>query len=78
MVVVESGDTSRALLVDQLIGKQEVVIKNLGQSFQNQSLLAGAAVLGDGSVGLILDVDSLVRFSERDKNPPSQLTSPSA
>jgi two-component system chemotaxis sensor kinase CheA len=61
IVVVESGDASRGLLVDELLGKQEVVIKSLGQAFQNQSLLAGSAVLGDGSVGLILDVDTLVK-----------------
>jgi len=73
MVVVESGDSCRALLVDELIGKQEVVIKSLGQSFQNQHLLAGAAVLGDGSVGLIFDVDSLVRFSDRGHATPAKL-----
>jgi two-component system chemotaxis sensor kinase CheA len=69
MVVVESGDACRALLVDELIGKQEVVIKSLGQTFKHQHLLAGAAVLGDGSVGLIFDVDSLVKFG--DKGAPS-------
>ena len=65
LVVVESGEACRALLVDELIGKQEVVIKSLGQTFQNQHLLAGAAVLGDGSVGLIFDVDTLVKFSDK-------------
>ena len=62
MIVVESGDASRAILVDELIGKQEVVIKSLGETFKNQNLLAGGAVLGDGSVGLILDVDTLVKL----------------
>ena len=61
IVVVESGDAARGLLVDELLGKQEVVIKSLGQAFQDQNLLAGSAVLGDGSVGLILDVDTLVK-----------------
>ncbi len=61
VVVVESGDAARGLLVDSLLGKQEVVIKNLGETFRRQNLLAGAAILGDGRVGLILDVDSLVR-----------------
>lgn len=61
VVVVESGDAARAVLVDELIGKQEVVIKNLGTTFRNHSLLAGAAILGDGRVGLILDADTLVR-----------------
>ena len=62
MIVVESGDASRAILVDELIGKQEVVIKSLGETFKDQNLLAGGAVLGDGSVGLILDVDTLVKL----------------
>ncbi|MBN9694079.1 MAG: chemotaxis protein CheA, partial [Verrucomicrobia bacterium] len=61
IVVVESGEEARGVLVDELIGKQEVVIKNLGSTFRNQDLLAGAAILGDGRVGLILDVNTLVR-----------------
>jgi two-component system chemotaxis sensor kinase CheA len=62
IIVVESGDAMRGILVDELIGKQEVVIKSLGETFKHQNLLAGAAVLGDGSVGLILDVDTLVKL----------------
>ncbi len=65
IVVVESGQHARGLLVDELIGKQEVVIKGLGVAFEKQNLLAGAAVLSDGWVGLILDVDVLVNL------PPS-------
>jgi two-component system chemotaxis sensor kinase CheA len=64
IVVVESGDATRGLLVDELHGKQEVVIKSLGETFRRQDLLAGAAILGDGRVGLILDVDTLVRCRE--------------
>jgi two-component system chemotaxis sensor kinase CheA len=62
IVVVESGDTARGLLVDELIGKQEVVIKSLGPAFEQQNLAAGGAVLGDGWVALILDVDTLVKL----------------
>lgn len=61
IVVVESGDAVRGLFVDELLGKQEVVIKALGETFRRQQLFAGAAILGDGRVGLILDVDSLVK-----------------
>jgi two-component system chemotaxis sensor kinase CheA len=61
-IVVESNGGSRCLVVDQLLGKQEVVIKSLGETFKNAESLAGAAILGDGRVGLILDVDSLVRL----------------
>ena len=62
IIVVESGDAMRGILVDELIGKQEVVIKSIGETFKDQNLLAGAAVLGDGAVGLILDVDTLVKL----------------
>jgi two-component system chemotaxis sensor kinase CheA len=68
IVVVESGDAARGLLVDELLGKQEIVIKALGDTFRQQDLLAGAAILGDGRVGLILDVDTLVKC-QRTKNP---------
>lgn len=63
VVVIEAGGADRCLLVDQLIGKQEVVIKSLGETFKNNRALAGAAILGDGRVGLILEVNSLVRLS---------------
>jgi two-component system chemotaxis sensor kinase CheA len=62
VVVVESGDHFRGLMVDELIGKQEVVIKSLGGAMKNNPALAGGAVLGDGRVGLILNVDALVRL----------------
>lgn len=62
IIVVESGSDTRCLMVDDLLGKQEVVIKSLGDTFKTNKALAGAAILGDGRVGLILDVDSLVRL----------------
>jgi len=62
VVVVEAGQDSRCLLVDELIGKQEVVIKSLGEMFHNQTAFAGAAILGDGRVGLILDIHALVKL----------------
>lgn len=60
VIVVEWDHQSRCLLVDDLVGKQEVVIKSLGETFANNKTLAGAAILGDGRVGLILDVNALV------------------
>ena len=65
VVVVEAGQDSRCLLVDQLIGKQEVVIKSLGEMFRHQTEFAGAAILGDGRVGLILDINALVKLKAR-------------
>lgn len=63
IVVVESGQQTRCLMVDELIGKQEVVIKSLGGALKRNNALAGGAVLGDGRVGLILNVDALVRLA---------------
>ncbi len=62
VVVVGSDHENRCLMVDQLLGKQEVVIKSLGETFKQNRALAGAAILGDGRVGLILDVDYLLRM----------------
>ena len=55
VVVVDLGDRQSALLVDRLIGKQEVVIKSLGNTFKHHQGMSGAAILGDGRVALIID-----------------------
>lgn len=62
VVVVQSSSESRCVLVDKLIGKQEVVIKSLGETLQRNNSVAGAAILGDGRVGLILDSQALVQL----------------
>jgi two-component system, chemotaxis family, sensor kinase CheA len=64
-VIVESEGRSYCLLVDSMIGKQEVVIKSLGETFQNVAGISGGAILGDGRVGLILDVAGVLRGSPR-------------
>ena len=60
VVFVEKGDKKLGLVVDYLIGQQEIVIKPLGKVFQNIRGVAGATILGDGRVALILDVATLV------------------
>jgi two-component system, chemotaxis family, sensor kinase CheA len=59
-ILIEAGGQSRCVLVDQLLGKQEVVIKTLGETFRRSSYVTGAAILGDGRVALILDPHALV------------------
>ena len=59
-IVVEQEGKRFCLMVDEFIGKQEVVIKNLGECFKNVSGVAGGAILGDGRVGLILEIAGLV------------------
>jgi two-component system, chemotaxis family, sensor kinase CheA len=59
VVVLEDNGRPTALIVDELIGKQEVVIKSLGHTFEGVRGVAGGAILGDGRVGLILDAGGL-------------------
>ena len=66
LVVVESEGQRFCLLVDDLIGKQEVVIKSLGDVFKDVAGVAGGAILGDGRVGLILDLDRLYKERNAD------------
>lgn len=62
VVVIEDEDRRGALLVDELIGKQEVVIKALGDTFDKVKGVAGGAILGDGRIGLILDGGTIVKM----------------
>jgi two-component system chemotaxis sensor kinase CheA len=61
LIVAESEGHQFCLFVDDLVGKQEVVIKSLGQKFKNVIGIAGCAILGDGRVGLILDIDGIYK-----------------
>jgi two-component system chemotaxis sensor kinase CheA len=63
MVVVEAEGGRIALLVDELLGQQQVVVKNLEANYRKVNDVSGATIMGDGRVALILDVGSLVRRS---------------
>jgi len=63
VVVLESRDEKRGFLVDELLGRDEYVIKNLGYSLEHVKGVSGGAILGDGTVGLILDVHGLFALS---------------
>lgn len=60
MVVVAKGDRKAGLVVDELIGQLEIVIKSIGKYINNSKMISGATVLGDGEVALILDANALV------------------
>jgi two-component system chemotaxis sensor kinase CheA len=64
VVVVESGGQSAAILVDELLGQQQIIIKSLGESLQDIPGIAGGAVMPDGRVGLVLDPGSLVMLTQ--------------
>jgi len=60
VVIVKKGDSQAGLVVDNLMGQQEIVIKPLGNYINNNKLISGATILGDGDVALILDVNTLM------------------
>jgi two-component system chemotaxis sensor kinase CheA len=60
VVVVQSGNKEMGIVVDSLIGQQEIVIKALDDYIGNSSGIAGATILGDGKVVLIVDVPDLI------------------
>ncbi len=63
VILIRSGDVRVALHVDELLGNREIVVKSLGKQLSQVKGLAGASILADGSVVLILDVNGLVRHS---------------
>jgi two-component system chemotaxis sensor kinase CheA len=60
VVIVKRGDSQAGLVVDNLMGQQEIVIKSLGKYINGNKLISGATILGDGEVALILDVNTLM------------------
>ncbi|MDD5935720.1 MAG: chemotaxis protein CheA [Clostridiales bacterium] len=60
VVIVKKGDKLAGLVVDNLIGQLEIVIKSIGKYINNSKMISGATILGDGEIALILDVNSLV------------------
>ena len=65
LVIVEAEGARIALRVDELLGQQQVVVKSLEAHYRRVPLLAGATILGDGRVALILDAAALVRHQDR-------------
>jgi two-component system chemotaxis sensor kinase CheA len=63
MIVSENDGHEFCLMVDELLGRQEVVIKSMGEMLRNVPGIAGATILGDGRVGLIVDMDAVFRRS---------------
>lgn len=76
VVVVGYGNRKIGLIVDELEGKQEIVIKSLEQNYTTVQGLAGASILGDGSICLILDISSMITrvISEQDRLSREQKT----
>ncbi|MFW5648394.1 MAG: chemotaxis protein CheW [Candidatus Alkaliphilus sp. MAG34] len=62
VVIVKKGEKDAGLIVDSLIGQQEIVIKSLGKYLLNIPLIAGATILGNGLIALIVDINSYFKF----------------
>ena len=61
VVIIKKGERMAGLVIDSLIGQQEIVIKSLGKYISSSTkIISGATILGDGEVALILDVNTLV------------------
>ncbi|HZX28955.1 MAG TPA: chemotaxis protein CheA [Telluria sp.] len=65
VVIVESEGRKAGLFVDELVGQQQVVVKNLESNYRKVAGISGATILGDGGVALILDVSALIRSSRQ-------------
>ncbi len=59
-VIVKKGDKLAGLVIDELLGQQEIVIKSLGKYIKKCKIISGATILGDGEVALILDANALI------------------
>ena len=65
VVILESEGKKAALFVDDLVGQQQVVVKNLESNYRKVAGISGATILGDGGVALIIDVAALLRSSRQ-------------
>jgi two-component system chemotaxis sensor kinase CheA len=65
LVILETEGRKAALFVDELVGQQQVVVKNLESNYRKVAGISGATILGDGGVALILDVAALLRSSRQ-------------
>jgi two-component system chemotaxis sensor kinase CheA len=78
VVVLKNGPTTCGLLVDELLGQQQVVAKSLGAAVGRVEAVSGGAVLGDGRVGLILDPANLMQLAREAAPTPRRRRSPGA
>ncbi len=70
LVILETEGRKAALFVDELVGQQQVVVKNLESNYRKVTGISGATILGDGGVALILDVAALLRCAREQAGDP--------
>ena len=74
IAVVQAGNMKLGLIVDQLLDSSEIVVKPLGIHLKKARIFAGATILGDGSVALILDIFSIRQFMQLDQNAIKEMS----
>jgi two-component system chemotaxis sensor kinase CheA len=72
VVIAEQNDDRIGFVVDRVIGEHQTVIKSLGRCYRGVTQLSGATILGDGSIGLILDVSKLIQQAEIGQKPAEE------
>ena len=60
VAIAKKGDKLAGLVIDELIGQQEIVIKSLGKYINKSKIISGATILGDGEIALIIDANALL------------------
>ena len=60
VLIAKKGDRLAGLIVDELIGQQEIVIKSMGKYINKCKFISGATILGDGEIALIIDANALI------------------
>jgi len=68
IVITEINDRRIGFVVDKVIGEHQTVIKNLGKFLKNTQGVSGATIMGDGTVALILDINSLILFAQEEES----------
>lgn len=63
IILVKNDDKKIAILVDDILGEYQVVVKPLGRVLKNQDIISGASIMGDGTISLVLDIHRLVHFN---------------
>jgi two-component system, chemotaxis family, sensor kinase CheA len=76
VVIVEAGGSKLGLLVDEIMGQAQVVVKSLETNYRRVDGIMGATIMGDGRVGLILDVEGVARRSGHDRSKASAAGAP--
>ena len=65
VVILEADGKKAGLFVDDLVGQQQIVVKNLESNYRKVAGISGATILGDGGVALILDISALLRANQK-------------